>query len=63
MLSYSNNVYEEFKSRYEFASKFISGKVLDFASNAFMAYSGSKTLLNAGATEVIHCNMLDEKRV
>lgn len=60
MYSYSSNIYKEYASRYEFASKFVSGKVLDFASNSHMAYYGAKTLLNLGATEVIRCNILDE---
>ena len=47
-----NDIYKEQGARYEFASKFVSGKVLDVSHGSSMSYHGAKILLEGGATEV-----------
>lgn len=47
--------------RYQFASKFLSGRILDFQCNAFSSFHAAKLLLENGATEVIRCNLINNK--
>ena len=55
------NIVKEQEARYKFASKIVTGKVLDISYGKFMAYSGAKILLDGGASEVWNYDISDEK--
>ena len=55
------NIVKEQEARYKFASKIVTGKVLDISYGKFMAYFGAKILLDGGASEVWNYDISDEK--
>jgi len=54
------NPFLDTKLRYQFSSKYVKGKVLDYNFSSHMAYYSSKILLDNGATEVCHCNISEK---
>ena len=52
-----DDIYSKQQARYEFASKFCSGVLLDYSTLSIMSYHGSKILLDNGAKEVITCDV------
>ncbi len=57
------NIIKEQESRYIFASKIITGKVLDISYSKFMAYHGGKILLDGKANEVWNYDFSDPEHV
>lgn len=55
------NIIKEYLFRYQFASKFASGKILDFQINTMSSFNAAKILLENNATEVIRCNYMNNK--
>ena len=67
-LFYINNrtlfdIIKEQDARYIFASRIVTGKVLDISYGKFMAYHGGKILLDGEASEVWNYDFSDEKHV
>lgn len=56
-----HNIVIEQEARYKFASKIVTGKVLDISYGKFMAYYGAKILLDGGASEVWNYDISNEK--
>ncbi len=56
-----NDLFNEQKSRYDFAKKYAVGKVLDVTIGKFMSYHGSHMLLENDANEVWNYDFLDNK--
>ncbi|MGI0052102.1 MAG: methyltransferase domain-containing protein [Nitrososphaeraceae archaeon] len=54
------DIYKEQTGRYEFVSKFVSGRILDITYGSFMAYQSAKILLSSGATEVWNCDISND---
>lgn len=57
------NIIKEQEARYNFASKIVTGNVLDVSYGRFMAYYGGKILLDKNAKEVWNYDYSDPKHV
>ena len=58
-----DDIYNEQISRYEFASRFSSGLVLDYTYGSLTSYHCSKILLDNGSKEVYSYDMLSDQEL
>jgi len=53
------DIYKEQTARYEFASKFVYGRVLDITYGSYMSYQASKILLSKNVKELIGLDIIN----